>query len=792
MLLASLIEQLKQTDNIQYLARLHLFFARINDRMTRSYEHLISLFEREARSGAPAGSYLSYGSSKAVRTREWPQRYRRRQSQPRNGDCEDDEADEEDEEGGDEDSNGHPPSEATNGSDSSRAETASSQQQDGGRKYSCGTGADEQWDWRSFPGPLPKTKSYTRFTTGWVIYACIRSLFLDQLGQLVGLVSVRWIGCPGHCLLMGRLVLMPAVAHTSSIIFGGFHVIWRKFLQPRRGPYRLTMLTYLLHSSADVERFLRLMERRQAIDRGPGGPHERANTGQQQQVGQHHQTVGPLFHCDRESRAVAGATPARRAPPPPLSLNEFVLRHVMCFKIKHDNRVYYKLRPNRTPEARSLLCEQVAKSFVLATVAFAFLACFAVTYSILVIISNGRYLEHYSGCFRELDELHARRALPYSSITLRDHHLVSGVVDLVENVVIWFEGCFAMLYVPTLAYLLNYDLLLYWTALQSKMERLLERARLGNAMQASLMQAELGGGGQQGGGGAPTTATCEPAPADDEDEHPPPPPAGELAGGFGTILRRQVVGRSTNRPRLVWRCVQATHRRQQRQHHAGSLSNNELSARSPVLDSLDRFCQQLDFDIHEIQFEIVDFFHEVGWVDLLVSDIITLAVFVWLATCAMIGHNFLSQSRPSIPLVIEFFLVLGFIIMTGFAHSLLRLRRCCLRSYRTICSLMAYDRTAHKKRFIRMMDFYTQLNRASYTLARSYPFKPTTFITIIGYSLSCFFIAVTLFGRRHHKHQNELANSPDTQRGQRDGTGGGTGAAAQNIYEYILRLGIDY
>lgn len=157
--------------------------------------------------------------------------------------------------------------------------------------------------------------------------------------------------------------------------------------------------------------------------------------------------------------------------------------------------------------------------------------------------------------------------------------------------------------------------------------------------------------------------------------------------------------------------------------------------------------RELEHDIEELQFEMMDFFHEVERVDLLVSDVLTFAYLIWLACCTFAGYKFVVYNRTNVPPLMYLVLCAGFIILALTSFFLLKLRRSCLRSYMVLSSLMANDRTLKKRHLVKLLDFFTQLNRTTYTLCQR-PYRPTTFVNIVGWSFSCFFIALNLFGGR--------------------------------------------
>lgn len=552
---------------------------------------------------------------------------------------------------------------------------------------------EEHWDWTDFPGPLIGTAQYSLCTTCWMIYASIRTMFHDNLAKLIDQFSGPHLGIRGHCFLLGRLVFYANIDERSSILFSSFHLVWRSMLTFAGRNFRLTMVNFLLHSEADIDRFHRIMANDYEMARGSSRPppdSARARLG------------------NRKRRASGDGVSALE---PPASLNERLLRHTMCYPVYYGTRIYFKLRPNRTREARLKLSDQVAKSFIFAMGLFLVPISVLAPYAILYIAADRRYLALFPGCYKMLDDMLARGELSFFSITPWNHHLLAGCVDGLENLFIWVDSFLAVTHGTIFCYLFNYDLLLYWSQLQAKLELLLERVRQRSPFYMWYLRP---------GCGSESAARAGPNEWAD------------LGAGLGWL--------TTLAPTLDWR---------------------------------------LENEIHELQFEVADFFHELERVDLIMSDVLTATILIWLSACSMLFYNFLIEHK-SIPPIILTVLSAGFIVFAVVTHYLLLLRRCCLTSYRTLCSLMAHD-VGEKRNLLKLMDFFIEMNGISYTLAHSYPYKPTTFLTIVGYTISCVLMIITLFSREDDTHELDTSTQSPTLAPMRP----------SNYFEEVLRgLGI--
>jgi hypothetical protein len=561
-----------------------------------------------------------------------------------------------------------------------------------------GSGGDQRrWDWQDFPDPNWLHVLHGRCTTCWMMYATIRTMFHSQLCRLIDSVSSPYFGVRGNCILMGRLVSHSSIGERSSLIFSSFHLVWRSLQAFGQRHYQLSIMHFLLHTSADLERFYRLLGEEQQQQQELGG-------------GDHFEWHRQQHELDRVGarRSLARATtdrPASSSAKMAADPNERLLRHTLCYQVRLDGRLYFRLRPNRTPEARPKLVKSLVDSFVVALAMLLSMSVVLGSYTALVIMSDRRYASIYPGCSEWLDRMFARGELPYFSFYPTPHHFISGAVDGLENYCIWVEGGLSIFFGPALCYLLNYDMLLYWSSLETKLQLLLRKTRLRSAFY-----------------NWPVVAT-----------------ATERTANYCDV--------PTNK------------------------DESATKGRSPGW-------RRLRAEINELQFEMLDFFHELERTDSLLSDVLTAAIVIWLGACAMIGYNCLTNVRGRVPNVVRFILTVTLMLITAGTYYLLLLRRGCLRGYKTLCSLMAHEQTGQKRCFIKIMDFFNEMNRTTYTLAHHYPYKPTTFITILGYTLSCFFIAISLFGNR--RDQLGVLSGQDSNL-----------ARAQNIIDRLLSELVD-
>lgn len=91
-------------------------------------------------------------------------------------------------------------------------------------------------------------------------------------------------------------------------------------------------------------------------------------------------------------------------------------------------------------------------------------------YVFAMILSDWQHVKNYPGCYRELDDLYSKDGWPFFNVTLEKHHLITTIFDVVLNLFISTDSVLALYFAPTFCYLINYDLLLYWSSLQTKLQ----------------------------------------------------------------------------------------------------------------------------------------------------------------------------------------------------------------------------------------------------------------------------------------------------------------------------------
>ena len=150
--------------------------------------------------------------------------------------------------------------------------------------------------------------------------------------------------------------------------------------------------------------------------------------------------------------------------------------------------------------------------------------------------------------------------------------------------------------------------------------------------------------------------------------------------------------------------------------------------------------RELERSIETLQSAMFDFFLQVERADLSMSDIITEALFVWL--CSFLVSCVYTMLGGYIPSSLRSLQLNIFVLLTLMCRILVKLHLLCTgRAYTSLCSLMALDQTKLKANYPKLLDFYlSPRNRTTFTLIQRVPIVPTTYLAILGWSISCFFM----------------------------------------------------
>jgi hypothetical protein len=169
-------------------------------------------------------------------------------------------------------------------------------------------------------------------------------------------------------------------------------------------------------------------------------------------------------------------------------------------------------------------------------------------------------------------------------------------------------------------------------------------------------------------------------------------------------------------------------------------------------DNFDRAMQPADSSgithrqMHELSAEMADFFNQVKRANSYLSQYLLGFIVGWLSLVGIYTYFLRTRSFVKVPLVV--IAVFAFVLVgLSFAyHSFMRLHRSCIDSYPKLCSLMAREQNKCAAKCGLLIEFYVK-KRACFTVMHEYPFEPTTFLTLIGWTFSCFCIITEVIRR---------------------------------------------
>ena len=393
-------------------------------------------------------------------------------------------------------------------------------------------------------------------------------------------------------------------------------------------------------------------------------------------------------------------------------MNVMLLRQVMCYKVGGVRsglsfRFSFRFRPNRSERSHRHLVGVMAILNSASCIFFG--SCYLLVGLIILakILDDRHYLAAYPHCDPQLEQLNWQTDPAAWSLTPASstHHLLALLADFCENWFIWLDSGLALAIILPLVYVLNYDLLLYWRHLHRKIELTLAAVR-------SRQLADFGrpSGGRLGQ--MASMATTEQAhrslryPADDGHFRRPP----------SLLFSRRLL-------------------------NASHSSASEVSGP--------------DEPIADLQAQIADFFHQIKKVGVFISDFLTVTVILWATVCLVYSYHLIATRSAALrpekfqfPLAILTIQAFIFVGMSLISWHLLRLHRLCLRSYPLVCSLMALDTSRYKRNFPRVLDHFINRKSSTFLLLRQYPYMPATYISIIGWSISCVFLIDSLLRAR--------------------------------------------
>jgi len=561
--------------------------------------------------------------------------------------------------------------------------------------------------------PLPYAgTTYERLSFPLLIFLLLRSAFHEVYLQLLKVIN--FTSLPSHCLNVATIVVYRPgdrilTMMIASIILG-WHLYQRLF-----NTYGLTMAHHLLEDENRISEF----------------------------IGRYFENPG------RKSVGSKGIGSSE------LPVHDRFLRDLMCYRNPNEiardgDEEIWRVRPNRTLEAREKLSFTIVKSTCIAGILF--VVIFMIPMGIwffFPIFSDYEYVISYPNCDPELDKLFHENKLPWISVTPHLHRLISMVIDMAVVFVFWFSPWALIFACNHMSFLFECDLLAYWRAVDRKMAAILEVARKMQdndctdcGCQSKILQYQELVTRQR-----PSLIYRR---------------ASELQG----YTRKLSIGQQCSfySPYKATFCTSIFEHLSDSQvrkfdfdpdiedvyNLALEMEDTDSCTESSTNLAFAKSSRQRRIDILErhvadLHAQIFDFFTQVELLDAAVSDELTTAVMSWLNTSTAFSFYIVSTQDVGIPRELILAQVMSFLLISSLALSLLSMHRACTKSYVMFCSLMAYDQTSRKLDYIKLMAFFSgDRRRTSFTLFRIMLFTPNTYAKIIGWSITCYFFAYSM------------------------------------------------
>lgn len=498
-----------------------------------------------------------------------------------------------------------------------------------------------KWLWQGLPKQWPLSDWFRLASSISMTYVCFKTAVP---GLSEGLISLLPISRPAHCYLLGRFVIQAEVSRVSGLLLSLYHVGWRciQNYASQSGIF-ISVIYFLLLDNRDIERYYRLQKEQNGIER-QSLKTKRLGRMSEAQIG---------YRQRDWDRGRTSSLSDRR---------ERFMHDVMSFRVDYGSRTLYKLRPNRTPEARNDLLRMMVVLTVIALTVFALLGLIMSVLINLHLLKLETYLFNYPNCSPEVEQLNDRGDInPWSLRFMTTHQIVALLADFQENFFIWTECGLVAVFDIALTMLLNYDLHLYWRHLDRNIEETLRVVLLANE-QPNYCSA-LG----------PTNT--------------------QLVTNYSLFL---------------------------------SPNENHIAGR-----------------IFELQMQFQDFIKQIDATNKFHTDTYAVLLTMWFTIFSYYSYKLLNGTS-SISIVVMLALLLTVVFLVGF--TILVIQRDCKMSYPKICSLMAHDRSCHKRNFSKVLEYYSK-ERTCFTVYRGRVLKSSTLLHFIGYSFSAFFIIGSMYNR---------------------------------------------
>lgn len=367
---------------------------------------------------------------------------------------------------------------------------------------------------------------------------------------------------------------------------------------------------------------------------------------------------------------------------------DLILRRLMCYPVRRGRQIVYRLRINRTGPYQEKLCGNL--SFIALLVVSYFLMLTPLVTSMVLMETNldRNYLQAYPSCSPSIEAKYKGGSVGAWAVSFATHKVVATLADCCANFILWTNLAFFNIFIYPIVFFMHMDVMFYWRDVRANMEALLNLLRREHMTNRYSRRRYLP---------LESTRTMKEKinrPVDDET-------------GLVSLRKRR----------------------------SSSWTSGEFAEASDSLNG-GRGPSSLDEQVHEVQAQLLDFFEHVCETDPLMSDLLSVSIFIW--TVGYLFSTYVHIAFQSFPNV--WFFYAGIVVLSGVYFAcglpLMDLHTSTMRSYQTICSIMALDESPHKWRFTKVLDYYSKYHMNSYSWFRKYPVCHTTYVSAIGFVVS--------------------------------------------------------
>lgn len=243
---------------------------------------------------------------------------------------------------------------------------------------------------------------------------------------------------PAKCYIPGRVFLFYSPELRSSVgpiafILALSHMNWRWIQKGRFRPYTSNVVTFLLEDDEAI---------RQQYEMISGG-------------------YNPMNYN--------------------LEFHEIYLRNIMSYPVQLEGRyIRYKLRANRSLEARSILIDKLNRDSIIVWILFIGMMIVIIVPLQLIGLTDIWYINNYPGCAPEMEKYYnddAKGQMGLWSFTSNRHRLLMMIFDFYESIPVLLDSLTAITFLLGYAYIINYDLILCWRLMNDRLELLMDELK---------------------------------------------------------------------------------------------------------------------------------------------------------------------------------------------------------------------------------------------------------------------------------------------------------------------------